>query len=396
MSVKEQLTQLVERYFDKPVLFVEELLGANPDYWQAEVLRSVVTNDNIAIRSGHGVGKSAFLAWTILWWLMTRHPAKVACTAPTAHQLEDVLWGELAKWHRKLPDLMQRVLSMKSSRLDLSGSPNESFAVARTARKEKPEAFQGFHSDNMLFIADEASGIENVIFEVGEGAMSTPGAKTILTGNPTRNDGYFHAAFHKNRSLWEVFQVSCQNSKNVDPSYIEEMKTKYGEDSDIYRVRVLGEFPAASSLQFIHSDLVEEAQEREEQCLLHDPMILGVDVARFGDDQSIIFPRRGRDARTFPLQKYRNLDTMQLAARVAEAVREYKPDAVFVDGGGVGGGVVDRLNQLSIDCIEVNFGSKADEGRYANKRAEMWGRMKEWLEGITDAEQRQPASGPTR
>jgi len=252
---------------------------------------------------------------------------------------------------------------------------------ARTARKEKPEAFQGFHSDNMLFIADEASGIENVIFEVGEGAMSTPSAKTILTGNPTRNDGYFHAAFHKNRALWQVFQVSCQNSKNVDPSYIEEMKTKYGEDSDIYRVRVLGEFPAASSLQFIPSDLVEEAQEREEQCFLHDPMILGVDVARFGDDQSIIFPRRGRDARTFPLQKYRNLDTMQLAARVAEAVREFKPDAVFVDGGGVGGGVVDRLNQLSIDCIEVNFGSKADEGRYANKRAEMWGRMKEWLEG---------------
>ena len=162
---------------------------------------------------------------------------------------------------------------------------------------------------------------------------------------------------------------------------LDEWVDDYGEDSDFVKVRVRGEFPSASSMQFIPSDIIEAAQEREAKSYSHEPLIIGVDVARFGDDQSIICFRRGRDAMTIPWRKYRGLDTMQLPARVAEAIREFKPDAVFVDGGGVGGGVVDRLRQLAFNCVDVNFGAKADDARYLNKRAEMWGRMKEWLVG---------------
>jgi hypothetical protein len=155
----------------------------------------------------------------------------------------------------------------------------------------------------------------------------------------------------------------------------------YGEDSDFVKVRVRGEFPSASSMQFISGELVDGAMDREAKCYLEEPLIMGVDVARFGDDQSVVCFRRGRDARTIDWQDYRNIDTMQLAAHVAESVRLHQVDAVFVDGGGVGGGVVDRLRQLHVNVTEVNFGSKAEDARYQNKRAEMWGNMREWLPG---------------
>jgi len=167
----------------------------------------------------------------------------------------------------------------------------------------------------------------------------------------------------------------------TDKRKLDEWVEDYGEDSDFVKVRVRGEFPSASSMQFIPSDLVEDARLRRTERFSHEPLILGVDVARFGDDLSVIAVRKGRDASTYPWKKFRNLDTMQLASRVSEAMSEYKADAVFVDGGGVGGGVVDRLRQLSVNCIEVNFGQKADDARYFNKRAQMWGRMKDWFNG---------------
>ena len=150
-----------------------------PEKWQKNVLQSIIDNERVSVRSGHGVGKTAMLSWLILQWLITRYPSKVACTAPTAHQLEDVLWGEVAKWYRRMPDGLKNLLRLSRDRVEVLTAPQESFAVARTARKEQPEAFQGFHSENMLFIIDEASGVEDIIFEVGEGSMSTPGAKTL-------------------------------------------------------------------------------------------------------------------------------------------------------------------------------------------------------------------------
>jgi hypothetical protein len=178
------LRPFLKETLNDPSLFVTEVFRAQPEKWQTEALRALATHDRVAIRSGHGVGKSTFLAWVILWWLCTHFPAKVACTAPTAHQLEDVLWGEIAKWHRQMVSPFKEWISVGSGRVELTEAGEEAFAVARTARKEQPEAFQGFHSDHMLFIVDEASGVEDIIFEVGQGAMSTAVSYTHL--RPTR------------------------------------------------------------------------------------------------------------------------------------------------------------------------------------------------------------------
>ena len=183
-------------WYDSPYRFVTQALGVEPEKWQREAMLAIKNNDRVAVKSGHGVGKSALESWIILWWLLTRYPAKVACTAPTGHQLSDVLWGEIAKWYRKLPPGLKSLLAVKNDRVELVSAPSESFAVARTASKETPEAFQGFLSENMLLMVDEASGIEPIIFEVGEGAMATAGAKSFLAGDPTRTSGYFCDAFN--------------------------------------------------------------------------------------------------------------------------------------------------------------------------------------------------------
>ena len=173
-----------------PTLFVEEVLGATPQKWQAKALDAIAKHDRVAIKSGHGVGKTAFESWVVLWWLMTHYPCKVAVTANSAHQLSDVLWTEIDRWARNMPPAFKELLEFKADKIALKGAP-DSFAVARTSRRENPESLAGFHSPHMLFVVEEASGVPNVIFETASGALSTPGAKIIMCGNPTRSDGYF-------------------------------------------------------------------------------------------------------------------------------------------------------------------------------------------------------------
>jgi hypothetical protein len=205
-------------------------------------------------------------------------------------------------------------------------------------------------------------------------------------GNPTRNTGKFYECFGSQRHRWSTRQIDSRSVQVSSKSLIAQWVDDYGEDSDFVRVRVRGVFPRASSMQFIPRDIVDEAMSKEmpHHAVVKRTAVVGVDVARFGDDQSVIRTRIGRDARSWEPMRFRGMDTMQLAARVVEHVSTLRKAGfhvvVFVDGGGVGGGVVDRLRQLAIDVIEVQFGGAADDARkYANKRAEMWGRMRDWL-----------------
>jgi len=172
-----------------PALFAEEVLGAEPTDQQWQASKAIVEKRRVSIRSGHGTGKSTFEAWAILWFLSCYFPAKVPATAPTSHQLEDVLWSELAKWHRvmkeRLPALGDQ-FEWSNEAFRMKDAPNESFSVARTSRPERPEALQGFHADHILFVIDEASGVPDNVFEVAEGALSTDGAFVIMAANPTR------------------------------------------------------------------------------------------------------------------------------------------------------------------------------------------------------------------
>ena len=385
----DEVKQLLGELYDDPVLFVQAACGAEPSEWQAQALRDIRDHDRVSIRSGHGVGKTAFLSWTILWWLLTRYPVKVACTANTASQLNDVLWPEIAKWARKLPDFLADKLEVKSDKIELKGG-GDSFAVARTSRKEQPEALQGFHSPNMLFVIDEASGVPDIVFEVGQGAMSTEGAKTVMVGNPTRSSGFFYDSHHSER--WSSRRVSCVDSPQVSRDFIEDMKNQYGEQSNIYRVRVLGEWPEADDDTAIPAHLIDAAMRRDVVASPAAPVVWGIDVARFGDDRTALCKRRGNVVLE-PIKSWRNKDLMQVCGIILDeyenAPIDEKPSEILVDSIGLGAGVVDRLRGLasdtsvyfSPDVIGVNVSESPAMGdRYGKLRDELWFKLKAWFE----------------
>lgn len=374
----DELLAYVKGWRESPVRFVKEALGAEPSPQQAEALEAFAKpGARVTIASGHGTGKSTLMGWLVLWGLTCFDDVKIPTTAPTAHQLQDVLWTEVRKWGARLPSLWKDALEVTSEQVrykDCAG-----FAVARTGRKENPEALQGFHAENLFFLIDEASGVDDVVFQVAQGALSTPGARVLMAANPTRTSGYFYNSFHRDRDRWQRFTFSCLDSPHVSRDYIDEVRTIYGEDSDIYRVRVLGEFPKAGDLQFISTDLVDAAMGRHYISQKYDyaPVILGVDVARFGSDRTVIFKRQGLYADL--LWTCHGMDLMATADRVAALWEEHKADAVMIDAGGVGAGVCDRLRQMGHRPVDIQFGGASGLANCLNKRAEMWWRMRDWI-----------------
>lgn len=376
-----------------------ELKDKRPEQWQVDLLNRIrdgLTVDKAiqeAVASGHGIGKSCLVAWIILWAISTFEDTKGVVTANTETQLKTKTWAELAKWHRLC--INKHWFELTATALYSKDQAHEkTWRIDMIPWSERnTEAFAGLHNQGkrILIIMDEASAIPDIIFEVSEGALTDENTQIVWCafGNPTRNTGRFRECFGRFKHRWGNSQIDSRSVSLTNKEQIAQWVSDYGEDSDFVRVRVRGVFPRAGTMQFIPGDIVDEASKRDVlPANPFDPLIIGVDVARYGDDQSVICFRRGRDARTIPAIKLRNVDTMTLAAKVAECHRIYRPDAIFVDGTGVGGGVIDRLNQLGVPVTEVQFGAKADrsipgqeQAAYANKRAEMWGNLREWLKG---------------
>jgi hypothetical protein len=381
--------------------------SAGPEPWQIDVLQDIrdglLTPDQAileATASGHGIGKSALVAWLILWGLSTFEDTKGVVTANTETQLKTKTWAELAKWFHIF---VARDLFKMTATAIFSADPEHerTWRIDMVPWSERnTEAFAGLHNKGkrIILIFDEGSAIPDVIWEVAEGALTDTDTQILwaVFGNPTRNTGRFKACFESLAHRWRNRTIDSRTVSFTNKAQIARWVKDYGDDSDFVRVRVKGAFPRAGSLQFIPSDLVEAAAVREVVAYRFEPLIIGVDVARFGDDSSYIVFRKGRDARGIPPIKLQGADTMQVAERVANVVAQYRPDAVMVDGGGVGGGVVDRLRQLRIGVLEVQFGAKSDavhadepDVKYHNKRAEIWGSMKFWLRtgGIPDEQE---------
>jgi hypothetical protein len=358
-----------------------------PDKWQVQVLDAIrdglITPGEaiqIAVASGHGIGKSCLVAWIILWFMSTRRNPQIVVTANTGTQLETKTWRELAKWHQMA--MNRHWFKHTATRFYAVEAKETWFAAAIPWSKERSEAFAGTHDENVLVIFDEASAIDDIIWEVAEGAMTTPGAVWIAFGNPTKNTGRFKECFPggKFRKRWRTFQIDSRTAKMADRKKIDEWISDYGLDSDFVRVRVRGVFPRAGNMQFIGEDLVAAAASRTYGAreIRLSPIIVSVDVARFGDDMSVILVRQGLLVRR--IIKYRGVDTMTLAQLTIEAKDEYQADAMFVDEVGIGAGVVDRLRQLNQDVIGVNAGNASSEPkRFKNKRMEMWWKTREWL-----------------
>jgi len=368
-----------------------------PSDWQRDVLQDVrdglLTVDQavqVAVASGHGVGKTTLVSW-LLMWAMSQPDTRGVITANTENQLRTKTWAELAKWHRLC--IYGHWFQLTATALFSKEKAHEkTWRIDAVPWSESnTEAFAGLHNEGrrIIVVFDEASAIPDIIWETTEGALTDANTEImwLAFGNPTRNTGRFKECFGRFRHRWNTRQVDSRTVDITNKEQIAQWVTDYGEDSDFVRVRVRGVFPRAGSTQFISGELVDEARKREVQVHVADPLIMGVDVARFGDDQTVICFRKGRDAHSTEWKTLRGQDTMQVAARVAEEFRIHMPAAVFVDEGGLGAGVVDRLKQLRVPVIGVNFGARPDslmidgETKVRNKRAEMWALMRAWLKG---------------
>lgn len=374
----------IARYRNDRVSFVINVLHATPEPWQQETLEALDAGETqIAIRSGHGVGKTALLAWMMIHFVITRWPSKTVLTAPSAAQLFDAAFSETKRWVRELPQVLQDELIMTTDRIALKASPDEAFISARTSRAENPEALQGVHSDYVLLVVDEASGVPEVIFEAASGSMSTPGAITVLTGNPTRRSGFFYNAHTKWQGEWWTKKVACADSSRVDPKFIEMMRKRYGVDSAAYAIRVLGEFPPAEEDTFIPYFLIDEAMHRDIQPLEGKRQVWGIDVARFGDDASVLCRRT--DYYVHPLKVWHKLSTMELVGRIKIEYEttpiNIRPLEIYVDVIGIGAGVVDRLMELQVPAIGINVSETPSVGSVYNRlRDELWGNVREAAE----------------
>lgn len=386
----EELIRILDIYYDNPKAFLEDMLDMDCDDWQGIVADDVAAHPKVAVKSGQGVGKTALEAGLIIWFLVCRPYSKIIATAPTMQQLYDVLWAEIAKWLST--SKVKNLLTWTKTKVYMNGDSERWFATAKTATK--PENMQGFHEDHMLIVVDEASGVADPIMEAILGTLTGKDNKLLLMGNPNKIDGVFYDAFNKDRDKFKTHTVSSKSSKRTSKDNIAMLETKYGADSDVVRVRIDGNFPKGALDSFISLETVELAigtKIKQEEVTQAHMLHIGCDVARFGDDKTVIATRIS--TKVFPFRKYAKKSTMETAGNVLRCCKEYmnlypniKRCIIKVDDSGVGGGVTDRLKEvireekLPFQVVPVNNGDSATDDYYFNLGGQIWGHIKELLE----------------
>jgi phage terminase large subunit len=382
------------RWFNDPRAFVREVLKATPDPWQDDALHAIATGQRIAQKASKGPGKSTVLSWAAWWYLETRPHPKVVATSITADNLRDGLWAEMAKWQARSP-LLKREFTWNAERIVYNGAPETWFMSARTwsksaAPQQQADTLAGLHSDFLMFIVDEAGGIPDAVVAAAEAGLANavPGsgreAKLVLAGNPTHLSGPLYRACTRERRLWSIVTINGdpdnpKRSPRIDVAWARAQIEKYGREHPWVIVNVFGEFPPGQANTLIGVDVAERAAQRTlgKPLYMEEAKVLGVDVARFGDDRTVIAPRQGNAL--FRLHEMRSLDTMEVAGQVSMMAERWQPDAIFVDTVGVGAGVFDRLKQLGFKPIAVEGAGVPVDRKWANKRAECWGLMAEWV-----------------
>lgn len=400
-----ELAQDIGSYSLDPVGFMkyafpwgsEKLPAEGPRTWQSDINGLVKTHFSnpetrfqplqIAVASGHGIGKSAEIGMLIDWAMSTCEDCKVVVTAGTGTQLATKTAPEVQKWFRLGLNMHWWDINATSIRVKDPLHQAMWRADFITWSMQKTEGFAGLHNQGkrIVIIFDEASSIDDIIWEVAEGVLSDENTEIIWIafGNPTRNSGEFYKAI-TGANRWHKRQIDSRTVEGTNKALLDAQIKEWGEDSDRARVRIRGEFPRGGSTQFISGELVAAARKRVVDGYQTMPKILGIDVARFGDDRSIICRRQGRKADF--IGKFYGIDTQNLGGKAQEAIDREKPDAVVIDGDGIGGAVFDFLKARGYDrktvLVEFHGGATPkDPHKYLNRRAEIWGEMKDWLEG---------------
>lgn len=402
-----QLAEECSQFYADPLGFVlwaydwdhNDLKGfKGPDIWQAKFLMDLgdeikkrkfngvdaVNPIQMAVSSGHGIGKSAMSAWLINFVMSTRPHSKGVVTANTGEQLKTKTMSELDKWNTRCITGHWFEVSAMSI---VHKAHSKTWRVdAQTCREENSEAFAGLHAADSTpwYLFDEAGGIPAKIWEVSQGGLTDGEPMHFAFGNPTRNTGDFFECFRNQSHRWITQQVDSRTAKMTNKSYIETLIDDYGEDSDRVRVRVKGMFPKGGDCQFIDSDTVFQAMKRGPgKYLGDDPLICGIDIARGGNDDCMIQFRRGYDAKSEKVYKIPgevSRNSMRVVSLLVMILDRHKPDVSFIDVTGIGGPIGDRLRQLGYHVIDIGFGHTADNKKlYVNKTAEMGYRCREWL-----------------
>ena len=364
-----------------------------PDEWQVKTFtkigeelrkgKSLAKAIQIAVASGHGIGKSAFSSLLILFAIATHENTRGVVTANTDTQLKSKTWAELNKWYNLF--IGKELFTYTATALFSADKQYEKTwrIDAIPWSESNPEAFAGLHNqgNRILIIFDEASAISDKIWEVTEGALTDKETEIIwcVFGNPTRNSGRFRECFRKYRKFWNTYQIDSRTVKISNKAKIEEWLEAYGEDSDFFKVRVRGVFPSASDLQFISTEIADKAQKQSYKpgAFEHLPVIIGVDPAWTGSDSLEIVMRQGYSMKSLASIP-KNDDDWRMAQLIAQFEDEYKADAVFIDMG-YGTGIYSIGKQLGRKWRLIEFGGKSNDPVYLNMRAYMWGQMKEWL-----------------
>ena len=351
----------------------------------------VVSADNptarVAVASCTGSGKTCCLAMMTLLYLMILPDCRILVTSPSFNQLSRVYVNEVLKMHKRMPQQLQELFYITREKIEYRGS-SKYIQIANfvTSSTDNLENLAGGHSRNYVILGDESSAIPEDAFDVLLGTLSTgEGGRFILVSNPTRSSGRYYEIFSRDLPGWTKLFFSAFDSPNINKQWIQELEDTYGTDSDLYRMRVLGQFPRVGIAQFISGDSVEAAIRN----VLHPssysnfPKVMGVDLARFGDDQSVFCIRQGPKLLDFKC--FKGLDTMEAASKVAEYAAIHSPSKIFVDSIGVGAGTYDRCKQLKLPVAEVIVSNKSSEPNvYCNLRAQVWGKMRDWLNNGAD------------
>ena len=374
-----------------------------PDEWSRSLMsriKSGLIDTSRAIQeataSGHGIGKSATVAWLILWAFCTFPDTRGVITANTETQLKTKTWAELGKWFNLCWFARDHYHLTATALFSRDPDRERTWRIDMIPWSEKnPAAFAGLHNQGkrLLLIFDEASEIPDVIWETAEGALTDADTQIIwlVFGNPTRNIGRFRECFAggTHAEFWHSTQIDSRTVRVTNKDRFDKWIRAYGADSDFVRIRVLGQFPRRGEMEFFSAEDIHLAMSRELPYVdRHTPLALGVDVARYGSNNSVIFPRKGRDARSIERRSFNGISTVELSNHVFAAFEAYRPDGIFIDGGGVGGGVVDQCRNMRLAVTEVQFGAKDDISgivfdtageRYANKRSAMYGALRAWV-----------------
>lgn len=398
--MNQQDVEIYKKMQKSPLFFVECMWGLIPErdnskyikgkhltWQQHDILLAVEEalkggKKRISVRSGHGIGKSATLAMLILWYLFCYKDAQVPCTAPTSDQIHDILWKEVAKWLNLMPKPVREKYEWTNGYIRITESPETWFARAKTARKENPEALAGVHGDFVMYIVDEASGVPEEIFNTAEGALTGDNVLVILISNPTRLIGYFYDSHHKDKESWQTLGFSSIDSPLVDKEYVSRIISKHGEDSDEYKIRVLGEFPREDTMDdkgyialFSENDI--KISDTEE---FIGERRLGIDPSGEGDDKTVWVIRDNFKAKIVAVEKVSNASSIAQKTMTLMQHYQVKGEHTYIDNFGAGANVAQELALAGIRVKAINVGDKpSDEEMFLNRRAEASWRVKQWF-----------------